>query len=196
MTWLIAMNFRAIVILGAAIGLSGCSGAPDGYVESPFVKSYFSSLVAPSAIKADATLAACEILPEATVERVSVLFDDGMLYTYDSPRGQASFELVDQSSLAQRRSNRGRESSLGMGCMGRYTGLFSFELAGAYRLRFKDATLSAYVDSDFLVNNKFDEAEKARLTRIAKVMQTSAIEHAKGATIESTWGVEPEALQK
>src|SRR4051812_40832652 len=88
--------------LAAAICVTGCSSAPDGYVEAPKVAAYFDKLV-PGTGKADVEMVS--VCRSGGHWATTVMFDDGNLYHYEYLPGPVDLKLEFSSTRVQRRDN-------------------------------------------------------------------------------------------
>lgn len=167
--------------VAAALCVTGCSSAPDGYVEAPKVAAYFDKL-APGMGKADVEMVS--VCRSDGHWATTVMFEDGNLYHYEYLPGPVALKLEFSSTRVQRRDNWEHGRNELDDCLGSRS-----RPTGSYRFEPSRASVHAYIYESIVVNRPFNAEVTDVLKDAAVAVQAAMKEHTKFTPMESSWGV-------
>ncbi len=187
------MRLSVKSVLAAAIMLMGVAACtPDGYVISPALASYFTSLV-PAA--RDETISTVSVCSYNDTWYTTVLFDDGLLYHFSVNPDDSSIKLESWTTPTQRDMAKDGHGSSDLECIGSLEDTIfpwdRFKEGGSYRFEFRGHNMEAQVRKTIVIHDAFNDSIKKRLQNAARSIQMAVALHQRYVPAEKSWGVSP-----
>lgn len=172
---------KSILLAGVCMLNTACTMAPEGYQRSSAAKEYLLKELPKIFDMHIKTISICNL---AEVPQTTIMFNDGVMYTYNFNIKEKTAQLYDYSTKSQ----RDLENSPNYGCLMRTgNGIVGYEEIGKYRFEFFGPSVSAYVLSSVVAHTSFGDYEKDQIKAGLVAVKEAINEHKKFVPVDNSW---------